>query len=194
LWESFVYSIYEWATDLNKTQSLRDSNDCYCQCCSQFATSFHWSIPLDLELGAVLTMVILFGWWAFPGLLLASYFTSSIFLADDNPHAEALLIVAILKTITPYIALTILKLMRLDNFFADSRISYQHLAVLILLTVLINIIAMYFATLGRELSEGFDLGTHLSNHIAGAILGSAAFFAVFIVMHKALAANLQQNK
>jgi len=143
----------------------------------------------------VFTGVSLLIWsWAFPGLLLASYFTSSIFLADDNPHAEALLIVAILKTITPYIALTILKLMRLDNFFADSRISYQHLAVLILLTVLINIIAMYFATLGRELSEGFDLGTHLSNHIAGAILGSAAFFAVFIVMHKALAANLQQNK
>lgn len=153
-----------------------------------------WSIPLDLELGAVLAMVILFGRWVFPGLLLASYTTTSIFLGDDNLHAEVLLIVTIVKTITPYMALNILKLMSLDNFFADSRISYQHLAILILLTVLINIIAMYFATLGRELSEGFDLVGHLSRHISGTILGSIAFFSVFIVMHKAYAANLPQNR
>jgi len=153
-----------------------------------------WSIPLDLELGAVLAMVILFGWWAFPGLLLASYFTTSIFLGDDNPHAELLLIVTILKTMTPYMALSILKMMRLDNFFADSRISYRHLAFLILLTILINIIAMYFTTLGRELSGGFDLASHLSRHISGAVLGCVAFFTIFIAMHKAYVVNHPHKK
>jgi len=153
-----------------------------------------WNIPLDLELGAVLATVILFGWRILPGLLLASYCTTLIFLGDDNPHADALLIVSILKTITPYIALSILKLIRLDNFFSDSRISYQHLTILILLTVLINVIAMYLAFLGRELSEDFDLAMHLSRHISGAVLGSVAFFMIFIVIHKGFVANLPQKK
>lgn len=84
--------------------------------------------------------------------------------------------------------------MRLDNFFADSRISYPHFAILILLTLLINIIAMYFSAFGRELSEGFDLAAHLSHHISGAVLGSVAFFAVFIVIHKAYVTNLSQKQ
>jgi len=63
-----------------------------------------------------------------------------------------------------------------------------------LLTVLINVIAMYLAFLGRELSEDFDLAMHLSRHISGAVLGSVAFFMVFIVIHKGFVANLPQKK
>lgn len=147
----------------------------------------HWSIPLDLEMGAVLAMAILFGWRVFPGVLVALYLTTLFFLGDDNPHIELLFIIAILKSITPYMTLNILKLMPLDNFFVDSRISLQHLAVVILLAMLLNVILMYFVTLGQEfsVSDGFDLTIHLSRNISGGILGSVIFFGLFIAVHEA---------
>ena len=153
-----------------------------------------WGIPLDLELGAVLSMVILFGWRVFPGILVALYFTASTFLSDGNHHhVDALWIFTVLKCITPYISMSSLKFMGLDNFFTDSRMSFPHLAILIVTTVLITILVLYVITYDIEATDSLDLVNNLSRYISSSIAGSVAFFMVFISMRSAYFKNQIQK-
>lgn len=112
----------------------------------------------------------------------------SIFLGDDNPHAEALLIVTVLKTITPYRASSILKQMRLDNFFADSRMSYPHLVGLCFLASLLHSMALFFIMTGARLGENYQLAEHLTS----TLLGTFFAFFVCILMSKAFVENLKK--
>ena len=152
-----------------------------------------WGIPLDLELGAVLSMVILFGWRAFPGIFVALYFTALIFHTDAHHHVNALWIFTVLKCITPYLAMSSLKLMGLDDFFTDSRMSFPHLAILIVTTVLITILVLYVITYDIEATDSLDLVNNLSRYISSGIVGSVAFFVVFISMRSAYFKNQIQK-
>ena len=99
---------------------------------------------LWLPMGAKILAFLLFGFWAFPGVLLGSLM-SGVFLYDSwNGNAFYGPLGTLAGVMAPMLAIVVMRFFHLSNFFKDGKLVYGHIIFLVILSSLINTISKLF--------------------------------------------------
>jgi hypothetical protein len=147
---------------------------------------------VDLKTGTRLALVLLFGYWVFPGILLGSIGANMLFLPYDDIHNNIRVIFAMIESTLPYLALLFLHQFKWDQFYADSRMITAHLIALCALTSIMCSLAMVLVMQSLRLTENYRLFEHLGAHFSGTFSGTFIVFFMFIIMTRAFMAKLKE--
>jgi hypothetical protein len=138
---------------------------------------------LWLPMGAKILAFLLFGYWAFPGVLIGSLM-SGIFLYDSwNGNTFYGPLGTLAGVMAPMLAVAIMKFLHLSNFFKDGKIIYGHIVFLVILSSLINTITKLFLYIDKVKGiddKEVDAMQFIQSYLAGDILGGLVF--VFVVI------------
>jgi len=162
------------------------------------STSFDLIAPeyiglVDLKTGTRLALVLLFGYWVFPGILLGSIGANMLFQPFDDIHSNIRVFLALLEATIPYLAVLFLHQLKLDKFYVDSRMSYLHLIPLCIITAVMSSLAMFAVMQSLGLTESYNLVERTGVHLTGALIGTFIVFFAFILTSRAFAENLKNN-
>ena len=138
---------------------------------------------LWLPMGAKILAFLLFGYWAFPGVLLGSLM-SGVFLYDSwNGNTFYGPLGTLAGVMAPMLAVAIMRLFHLSNFFKDGKLVYGHIVFLVILSSLINTIAKLFLYIDKVKGvdgKEVDAIQFIQSYLTGDILGGLVF--VFVVI------------
>jgi len=138
---------------------------------------------LWLPMGAKILAFLLFGYWAFPGVLLGSLM-SGVFLYDSwNGNTFYGPLGTFAGVMAPMLAVAIMRLFHLSNFFKDGKLVYGHIVFLVILSSLINTIAKLFLYIDKVKGidgKEVDAIQFIQSYLTGDILGGLVF--VFVVI------------
>ncbi|HAD99271.1 MAG TPA: hypothetical protein DCG46_04925 [Gammaproteobacteria bacterium] len=138
---------------------------------------------LWLPMGAKVLAFLLFGLWAFPGVLLGSLM-SGIFLYDvwsGNTFYGPL--GTLVGVLAPLFAIMIMRYFRLSNFFDEGVINFRHVLFLIILSSLINTLTKLFLYIDkvRDIDgKEVDALNFIQSYLTGDILGGIAFVIIVL--------------
>ncbi|MCS5589071.1 MAG: hypothetical protein NZ824_03780 [Candidatus Thioglobus sp.] len=138
---------------------------------------------LWLPMGAKILAFLLFGVWAFPGVLLGSLM-SGIFLYDfwsGNTFYGPLGTLA--GAVAPMLAIMIMHYFRLSDFFDKDKIIFKHVIFLIILSSLINTLTKLFLYIDKVNDvDGKDVDAvqFIQSYLVGDILGGIVFIVIVL--------------
>ena len=138
---------------------------------------------LWLPMGAKILAFLLFGYWAFPGVLLGSLM-SGVFLYDSwNGNTFYGPLGTLAGVMAPMLAVAIMRLFHLSSFFKDGKLVYGHIVFLVILSSLINTITKLFLYIDKVKGvdgKEVDATQFIQSYLTGDILGGMVF--VFVVI------------
>jgi len=138
---------------------------------------------LWLPMGAKILAFLLFGFWAFPGVLLGSLM-SGVFLYDSwNGNAFYGPLGTLVGVMAPMLAIVVMRFFHLSNFFKDGKLVYGHIIFLVILSSLINTISKLFLYVDKVKGidgKEVDAIQFIQSYLTGDILGGMVF--VFVVI------------
>ena len=170
-----------------------------------FATSFlmAWLSGVDIALGNYLWLpmgakvlaFLLFGLWAFPGVLLGSLMSGFLLYDFWNVNPIYGPLGSLVGALAPMLAILIMQFFRLSNFFNDGmKVQFGHVLFLVILSALINTLVKLFIYLNKVTyldGQAIDPVQFIQNYLVGDILGGFVFiyivfkfFAPQLVKHK----------
>ncbi|MDA9871878.1 hypothetical protein N9D42_00385 [Candidatus Thioglobus sp.] len=141
-----------------------------------------------LQIGAISLCYLLFGYKIFLGALIAVIFTSHGFGFDlSRIYSISEMFEHFVGAFSPLFAITSMRFFKLSNFFEDSKLVFQHLIFLGILTAFYNTILTFFVYSYFEIKSGGSLVepfSFIKNYLLGDILGSliVLFFAALVVV------------
>jgi hypothetical protein len=149
---------------------------------------------LWLPMGAKILAFLLFGYWAFPGVLLGSLM-SGVFLYDSwNGNAFYGPLGTLAGVMAPMLAIAIMKSFHLSNFFKDGKLIYGHVIFLVILSSMIDTLVKLFLYVDKVKGvdgKEVDAMQFIQSYLTGDILGGLVF--VFVVI-KLLLPTIVRNK
>ena len=138
---------------------------------------------LWLPMGAKILAFLLFGYWAFPGVLIGSLM-SGIFLYDSwNGNTFYGPMGTLAGVLAPMLAIAIMKSFHLSNFFKDGKLVYGHIIFLVILSSLINTLTKLFLYINKvEGVDGKEVDAlqFIQSYLVGDVLGGLLFVFVII--------------
>jgi len=138
---------------------------------------------LWLPIGAKILAFLLFGFWAFPGVLIGSLM-SGIFLYDSwNGNTIYGPLGTLAGVLAPMFAIGIMRFFSLSNFFEGGKLVYGHIIFLVILSSLINTLTklfLYFDKIEGVDGAEVDALKFLESYLTGDILGGLVFVFVAI--------------
>ena len=170
-----------------------------------FATSFlmAWLSGVDIALGnylwlpmgAKILAFLLFGFWAFPGVLLGSLMSGFLLYDFWNVNPIYGPLGSLVGVCAPMLAILIMRFFRLSDFFNEGlKIQFGHVLFLVILSALINTLFKLFIYLNKVShlnGQTIDVAQFIQSYLVGDILGGIVFiyivfkfFAPQLVNHK----------
>ncbi|MCH9646315.1 MAG: hypothetical protein K0U08_06705 [Proteobacteria bacterium] len=157
-----------------------------------FATSFlmAWLSGVDIALGNYLWLpmgakvlaFLLFGFWAFPGVLLGSLMSGFLLYDFWNVNPIYGPLGSLVGALAPMLAILIMQFFRLSNFFNDGmKVQFGHVLFLVILSSLINTLFKLFIYLNKVTDlngQAIDPVQFIQNYLAGDILGGFVFIYI----------------
>ncbi|MCH9712001.1 MAG: hypothetical protein K0U20_05180 [Proteobacteria bacterium] len=157
-----------------------------------FATSFlmAWLSGVDIALGNYLWLpmgakvlaFLLFGFWAFPGVLLGSLLSGFLLYDFWNVNPIYGPLGSLVGALAPMLAILIMQFFRLSNFFNDGmKVQFGHVLFLVILSSLINTLFKLFIYLNKVTDlngQAIDPVQFIQNYLAGDILGGFVFIYI----------------
>ena len=157
-----------------------------------FATSFlmAWLSGVDIALGNYLWLpmgakvlaFLLFGLWAFPGVLLGSLMSGFLLYDFWNVNPIYGPLGSLVGALAPMLAILIMQFFRLSNFFNDGmKVQFGHVLFLVILSSLINTLFKLFIYLNKVTDlngQAIDPVQFIQNYLAGDILGGFVFIYI----------------
>lgn len=138
---------------------------------------------LWLPMGAKILAFLLFGLWAFPGVLLGSLM-SGIFLYDAwNGNTFYGPLGTMAGVIAPMLAIMTMRYFRLSEFFDKDKIVFGHVIFLIILSSLINTLTKFFLYADKVKNidgKEVDAIQFIQSYLTGDILGGVVFIVVVL--------------
>ena len=137
---------------------------------------------LWLPMGAKILAYLLFGAWAFIGVLIGSLM-SGIFLYDFwNGNEVYGPLGTLVGVLAPLAAIVIMRYFQLSTFFAAGKINFRHVLFLVILSSLINTIGKLFLYIDKVKVDDKEVDAleFMQSYLTGDILGGIVF--VFIVL------------
>ncbi|MDG2395913.1 hypothetical protein [Candidatus Thioglobus sp.] len=137
---------------------------------------------LWLPMGTKILAYLLFGAWAFIGVLIGSLM-SGIFLYDfwhgNEVYGPLGTLVGVLA---PLVAIAIMRYFHLSTFITVGKINFRHVIFLVILSSLINTLGKLFLYMNKVKVDGKDVDAlaFMQSYLTGDILGGIVF--VFIVL------------
>lgn len=133
---------------------------------------------LWLPMGAKILAFLIFGFWAFPGVLLGSLMSGILLYDSWNGNTFYGPIGTLVGVLSPMVAIGIMRIFHLSNFFKDDKLVYGHIIFLVILSSLINTLAKLF--LWTEKVKGIDdkevdVLQFIQSYLTGDILGGLVF-------------------
>ncbi|MDB3869667.1 hypothetical protein N9351_02250 [Candidatus Thioglobus sp.] len=139
---------------------------------------------LWLPMGAKILAFLLFGFWAFPGVLLGSLMSGYIlynFLNVDTIYGP---LGSLIGAFAPMGAILIMRYFNLSTFFdSDKKLEFRHVIFLIVLSSIINTIFKLFLYFGRVSGvddQQIDSPEFILSYLTGDILGGVVFILLTI--------------
>ena len=133
-----------------------------------------------LPLGAVSLCYLLFGFRIFIAVFMAITF-SSVWFHDAS--FDGIKIVHLVGTLAPLLAIASMKFFKLSNFFEGSKLVFQHLLFLAILTALFNTLMKFFAFSYID-NISINAVKFIQGYLLGDILGclTILFFAALVIV------------
>ena len=133
-----------------------------------------------LPLGAVSLCYLLFGFRIFIAVFMAITF-SSVWFHDSS--FDGIKIVHLVGTLAPLLAIASMKFFKLSNFFEGSRLVFQHLLFLAILTALFNTLMKFFVFSYID-NISINAVKFIQGYLLGDILGclTILFFAALVIV------------
>lgn len=138
---------------------------------------------LWLPMGAKILAFLLFGYWAFPGVLLGSLMSGVLLYDSWNGNTFYGPAGTLVGVLAPMLAIVIMKAFHLSNFFKDGKLIYSHVIFLVILSSLINTLSKLFLFYDKvEGVSGKDVDAlqFIQSYLTGDILGGLVF--IFVVV------------
>ena len=141
-----------------------------------------------LQIGAVSLCYLLFGYKVFLGSLIAVIFTAHDFGFDlERFYDISEMFGHFVGAFSPLFAIISMKFFKLSNFFEGSKLIFQHLIFLGILTAFYNTILTFFVYSYFEIKTDGNMVepfSFIKNYLLGDILGSliVLFFAALVVV------------
>ena len=141
-----------------------------------------------LQVGAISLCYLLFGYKIFLGALIAVIFTSHGFAFDlSRIYNISEMFEHFVGAFSPLCAIISMRFFKLSNFFEDSKLVFQHLIFLGILTAFYNTILTFFVYSYFEIKSDGSLVepfSFIKNYLLGDILGSliVLFFAALVIV------------
>ncbi len=126
-------------------------------------------------IGAAILSYLLFGFKVFPGVAIAN--TLIGYFLWDNWFGNGITGFyghVIIGSLAPVVAILIMKLFHLSEFFKDGKLNFRHILFLVILTGLVNSLLKFFLFMG-VLKANPDPVVFLSTYLVGNILGGIVF-------------------
>lgn len=170
-----------------------------------FATSFlmTWLSGVDiaignylwLPIGAKILAFLLFGLWAFPGVLVGSLMSGFLLydFASVNPIYGPL--GSLVGVVAPMLAIIIMRFFRLSNFFnKEQKVQFGHVIFLVILSAFINTLFKLFIYLNKVThldGQTIDAVQFIQSYLVGDIIGGIVFI---YIAFKFFSPQLLKNK
>ncbi|RUM81139.1 MAG: hypothetical protein DSZ16_05005 [Candidatus Thioglobus sp.] len=145
--------------------------------------NFTYGNLLFLPVGAEIFVYLLFGFRVLPGVMIANtivgYFLWNSWFGND---LNGFIGHVIIGSLSPLLALYIMKIFNLSNFIDSKLIEYKHILFSIILTALISTLGKFMFFWGI-IKEPIEPLSFISSYMVGDILGGAVFiyFAIKIL-------------
>jgi len=138
---------------------------------------------LWLPMGAKVLAFLLFGLWAFPGVLLGSLM-SGVFLYDTwNGNVLYGSLGTLVGVFAPLVAIILMRFFKLSTFFDEGKINFRHVIFLIIFSSIINTLAKLFLYIDKVKSidgKEVDALNFIQSYLTGDILGGFVFVFIFL--------------
>ena len=139
-----------------------------------------------LQIGVILLMYLLLTHKVFLGCFLGVQLSASILWGWEVLSFSNLVIVLI-SSLSPLIAITIMKFFQLSNFFDEGRLVFQHLIFLAIFTAVCNTLFKFLSYSYFEVdpsNPSFDALLFIERYFIGDLLGCLVvlFFAIWVVV------------
>lgn len=138
---------------------------------------------LWLPMGAKILAFLIFGFWAFPGVLLGSLMSGVLLYDSWNGNTFYGPISTMAGVLAPMAAISIMRIFHLSNFFKDDKLVYGHIIFLVILSSLINTLAKFFLFVDKVKGvdgKEVDALQFILSYLTGDILGGLVF--VFLIV------------
>ncbi len=133
-------------------------------------------------MGAKVLAFLLFGFWAFPGVLLGSLLSGFLLYDFWNVNPIYGPLGSLVGALAPMLAILIMQFFRLSNFFNDGmKVQFGHVLFLVILSSLINTLFKLFIYLNKVTDlngQAIDPVQFIQNYLAGDILGGFVFIYI----------------
>ena len=141
----------------------------------------------NAPIGPRILLLLLFGYWVFPGLLLGTVLSYLIFDVLSLNQGLALdLTFNFVDCIAPVAALYIMQSFRVASFFTSDKIVYRHAIFYCILSSLIVAFSRLILASNQDVVDSSQSFVYLVSNFIGALSGSFVLLFVFFVSNYAV--------
>lgn len=155
------------------------------------STNFVIGNYLWLPIGAAILSYLLFGFKVFPGVLLGYLIAEVIIEGSIADISQREFLSRTMSSLAPIIAISIMRVFSLSNFFNEDKINMGHIFFLVLLSAVISTLLKTFVV--YQSAEKFlaDPVGHIGSYLLGDMIGGIVFIYIGI---KVFASVFAKNK
>lgn len=155
------------------------------------STNFVIGNYLWLPIGAAILSYLLFGFKVFPGVLLGYLIAEVIIEGSIADISQREFLSRTMSSLAPIIAISIMRVFSLSNFFDEDKINMGHIFFLVLLSAVISTLLKTFVV--YQSAEKFlaDPVGHIGSYLLGDMIGGIVFIYIGI---KVFASVFAKNK
>ena len=141
----------------------------------------------NAPIGPRILLLLLFGYWVFPGLLLGTVLSYLIFdVLSFNQGLALDLTFNFVDCIAPVVALYIMQSFRVASFFTSDKIVYRHAIFYCILSSLIVAFSRLILASNQGVCDSSQCFVYLVSNLVGSLSGSFVLFFIFAVFSYAV--------
>ncbi len=135
---------------------------------------------LWLPIGAAILSYLLFGFKVFPGVLLGYLIAEVLIEGSVADISQRELLSRTMSSFAPIMAISIMRLFSLSNFFDDKKIYIGHVFFLVLLSAVISTLLKTFLVYDKAEKFLADPVGHIGSYLVGDMIGGIVFIYIGI--------------
>ncbi len=153
------------------------------------STDFVIGNYLWLPIGAAILSYLLFGFKVFPGVLLGYLIAEVLIEGGVVDISQREVLSRTMSSLAPMMAISIMRLFSLSNFFDEDKINIGHIVFLVLLSAVISTLLKTFFV--YQTAEKFlaDPVGHIGSYLVGDMIGGIVFIYIGIKVFAAFFAK-----
>lgn len=144
---------------------------------------------LWLPIGAAILSYLLFGFKVFPGVLLGYLIAEVLIEGSIADISQREFLSRTMSSVAPIMAISIMRLFSLSNFFDEDKINIGHIVFLVLLSAVTSTLLKTFFVYDKAEKFLADPVGHISSYLVGDMIGGIVFIYIGVKIFAAFFAK-----